>query len=697
MEFDQIGHRNRHEQEVHNNRDEYKCWTCGAVFARLENMHRHRVVHQQEYSDELKCAVCEKTFGRKDSLTNHQRQVHGGVRYQCKICPTSFAQKYKLKKHSVKHSKLELSSNYKDRSGSENVKENPGNDSELELSSNDQESSGNNSELGLSSNDKASSGNENAKESSKNDNESTDATSSCNTQNAINPKESEIRRQWKNKSLPAHSASNSTNLSDTGQTSTNLVKCKACPWEGKSLRGHLSRSSNACKDMYDYQALTKDAEKKHKKQKLDWEHIHSKDRNKAKRQKRCSSKKTSKKDDHICAHCGKTFASKFSLTRHDAEAHSNTMIECPKCQKSFLPQILRYHLLSVHHDRNTPGLVECPYCTKKFCTLMSKERHIKEVHEGGRDFQCKICLKKFSRKEYLDRHKSDVHLKKKQFSCPNCPKTFTRRDNLKVHLSQAHLKKNKFSCPHCKNSFSRKCSLERHIFGAHLNQAEGKRWPCLECPEVFSRKDYLDKHMKRGKHSFYEYCEHCDKRIKFKSVNAIDSHFVRVRKLSFIDRCRGFSKDTCVEKLKGDENQLKEFEQGSTTCIHCNETVPNEDYEHWICQDFEDPEKSTCIKSLMKRTHITCWMCKERFEINDYFRKDGDKWELNLKKNGCHYSTLKNPSTCKAELKKDRTEYLKKCEYFDGIRDKRRKEILDRIPLEKKIDFRGYHILSCNM
>ena len=647
-DFDRIGHRNRHEQQVHNVGEKYKCWSCGEVFSRWESMHRHRLVHQ-EYSDEFECAVCEKKFGREDSLSKHQREVHGEVRHRCEICPASFTRKYKLKKHLAKHI-----------------------------------------DLPLNSDDKASSGN---------DHEQTNESGSCYIDNTIaNQNKSEMRRQRKRKALPTHSTLNSTDSSDAGQSSTNLVKCKACPWEGKSLRGHLSRSATACKNVYDYQALTKDAEIKHHEQRMDWEFRHKKDRNEAKKQKRRSTQITSKKDDHICAQCGKMFRSKFAMSRHFQEAHNNNTIKCPKCQKSFKRrEILRYHLHSVHDDPNAPGLVECPYCTKKFSTLRSKVQHIRDVHEEGNDFPCTICQRKFSRKEYLDRHRRDVHFGKKKISCPHCPKTFTRHDNLEVHLSEVHLKKDHFSCPHCKKTFSRKCSLERHIFGAHLRQEEGKRWPCLECPEFFSRKDILDKHMKRGKHSFYEHCEHCDKLIKFKSINAFDTHFVRVRRLSFIDRCRGFSKDTCVDNLKRGEDQLKEFEQGSSTCIHCNETVPNEEYEHWICQDFEAPEKATCINNLMIRTHITCWMCKERFEIKDYFKKENDKWTFNLWKNGNHYNDLKDPSSCRIELKRNRTEYLKKRKHFDGIREKRRKEILNNIPLEKKIDFREYHIIYCNL
>ena len=48
------------------------------------------------------------------------------------------------------------------------------------------------------------------------------------------------RGQRKRKAYTAPSTLNSTQSSDTGLTSKGKAKCKACSWEGKSLRAHLS-------------------------------------------------------------------------------------------------------------------------------------------------------------------------------------------------------------------------------------------------------------------------------------------------------------------------------------------------------------------------------------------------------------------------------------------------------------------------
>ena len=626
--------RNRHEQQVHNNGGAVECNDCGAVFSRKENLNRHRISHGSVHHN-FTCNVCQKTFGRRDKLNEHQRQVHGGVHYDCEHCTASFTQKHKLKKHLEKHSESKGGTPTQDCH-------------------------------------------------QQNDPEEAQASPSTSKQLEMDERQSKqirtkTRRQRKRKAYLSLSTSNSTDSSDAGQGSKSMAKCKSCSWEGKSLRAHLNQSTNSCINMYDNEALGRDAQKKHKEQKTKWESEHREDRNKKKRIKRGTQydrskaqfPKSAKEWELTCSICWKKFGTSYAKDRHIREVHTkmDEPVQCPKCSKSFIRQEhLEDHLHVVHEE---PTSVKCQElgCRKKFSSSRSYMRHIKEVHERY-NIQyaiCNICEKKFSRKEYLDQHISDVHLRQKRFSCP-----------------------------HCKNTYVRKGVLERHLYVAHQKQGERMIWPCLDCPEYFFREDILDKHEKRGKHSFYEHCKYCDDVLLFKSFNAMNSHFVKVKSLTFIERARGFSKDTCVTKLEREKNQLEEFEQGSTNCIHCNETVPNEDYHHWIDQDFEAPGKGTCINNLMKRTHITCWMCKERVVIKDYFNKEDNGWGYyNLRKDGCHYNNIKDPCSCRAAMK-NRIVYVKKRRHIDDIVKKRRMDILNNIPLEKHIGFKEYHIVRSN-
>ena len=629
--------RNRHEQQVHSDGGAVECNDCGAVFSRKETLNRHRKSHGS-VQNIFTCNVCQKTFGRRDKVNEHQRQVHGGVHYDCEHCTATFSQKYKLKKHLEKHSENKGGKPMQNRH-----KQN------FDHSSDSKDTKDYNR----------------------------DAVPSTSKQSEMDQRQgkqtrSKTRKQMKRKAYLSPSTLNSTDSSDAGQSSKSMAKCKACSWEGQSLRAHLNQSTKSCINMYDNQALGRDAQKKHEEQKTKWESQHKKDRNKKKRQKRADRRQLPvDRAYELTCFCGKTFGTSYAKHRHIEEAHTNLTepVQCPKCSKSFKRrEHLRDHLDSVH-DKSTS--VKCPYCRKELRSSMSFMRHIKEVHERKLNLPvlpqvCNICEKKFSRKEYLDRHISDVHLRQ-----------------------------NRFSCPHCKNTYVRKGVLERHLFVAHQKQGERMIWPCPDCPEYFFREDILDKHEKRGKHSFYEYCKYCDEVLLFKSFNAMNSHFVKVKSLTYIERTRGFSKDTCVTKLQRDKNQLEKFEQGSTNCIHCNETVPNKDYHHWV-QDYEDPGKGTCINNLMRRTHITCWMCKERVVIKDYFNKENNGYGyFNLLKNRCHYSNIKDPCSCRAAMK-NRREFEKKKKHLKDILEKIEKNILNNIPLEKNVGFEEYHIICCN-
>ena len=298
----------------------------------------------------------------------------------------------------------------------------------------------------------------------------------------------------------------------------------------------------------------------------------------------------------------------------------------------------------------------------------------REVQEPKEDLQCNICERQFSRKEYLDRHTYNVHLKQSKFTCQYCKKTYCTKSN-----------------------------LERHISASHQNHP-AKVWPCQQCPEYFFRKDVLDKHMQRGKHSFYVYCKYCDKNILFKSVKMQYSHFVMDRTLTWLDRLRGFSKDTCINKLKKEKEQLEEFKRGTTTCIHCNEVVYNRNSKHWIYLDLEAPFKGTCINNLMMRPHIKCWMCKEKLfpkpenqekSLSLFSPGISDKWfHQDVFTN--HFRNVFDTFSCISDQKSSWTYHKKKVEHLREMREPRKMEIVNKIPEGKKMWEIEYHILYCN-
>ena len=52
---------------------------------------------------------------------------------------------------------------------------------------------------------------------------------------------------------------------------------------------------------------------------------------------------------------------------------------------------------------------KCPHCQLQSITNANIRIHIKEVHEGKKDFTCGYCKKSFSRKFSLKKHEESVH------------------------------------------------------------------------------------------------------------------------------------------------------------------------------------------------------------------------------------------------------------------------------------------------
>ena len=47
----------------------------------------------------ITCDICEKDFEYKDNLRRHMREVHGGERQKCEVCPATFTRKGDLQNH----------------------------------------------------------------------------------------------------------------------------------------------------------------------------------------------------------------------------------------------------------------------------------------------------------------------------------------------------------------------------------------------------------------------------------------------------------------------------------------------------------------------------------------------------------------------------------------------------------------------
>jgi uncharacterized Zn-finger protein len=120
----------------------------------------------------------------------------------------------------------------------------------------------------------------------------------------------------------------------------------------------------------------------------------------------------------LCAKCGTSFATAFSLSRHMERKHA-------------------------------PRPVVCTWngCTKTFVNYQQLQKHVNTAHEKVKQFSCKECNKMFADEGTADPHKHACSA----YPCETCGKQFAHLRYLKQHL-KVHSAVRSYKCV-CGKSF----------------------------------------------------------------------------------------------------------------------------------------------------------------------------------------------------------------------------------------------------
>ncbi|XP_045494420.1 histone-lysine N-methyltransferase PRDM9-like isoform X1 [Colias croceus] len=144
------------------------------------------------------------------------------------------------------------------------------------------------------------------------------------------------------------------------------------------------------------------------------------------------------------------------------------------------------------------GKAMCVTCGKHFATRAAMVRH-ERTHSGVRPYACDVCQRAFTQKEVLRRHQL-THQAERPFKCARCPKGFTQRAALRSHeLTQhtPHLRPLALHrCKQCPKVFLHPSGLSRHMV-AHTD----RYYACNMCARAFKDKSSLLRHLKTIKHT----------------------------------------------------------------------------------------------------------------------------------------------------------------------------------------------------
>ncbi|KAG7213929.1 hypothetical protein KM043_003129 [Ampulex compressa] len=193
-----------------------------------------------------------------------------------------------------------------------------------------------------------------------------------------------------------------------------------------------------------------------------------------------------------CKICGKSYDTKKSLVKHQANTHE-AQEECVGNCGNFCRCVERSKEQEKTSEKSKP--YTCEECNKSFEKEVKLQRHAR-IHERAKEqqdtnfkrFLCHICSKTFRQNTGLMFHMR-THTGYKPHVCKYCGRGFTSNSNC-INHERTHTGDRPFVCHFCSAAFAKSCTLKAHIT-THTGEAN---YHCKTCGKSFRRLKYLKEH-----------------------------------------------------------------------------------------------------------------------------------------------------------------------------------------------------------